>query len=181
MNVMTIDCEFAQPSGKTIQIGSCVHNSKTGELIDTFETYVDPGEPISEYITNLTSITDDNVFLAPKILEAYLMLKDFHAKHKCAVHPIVWGSGVRNDSSHIYQESGSLQPNFMGYRVIDAKTIFQSLRLHEGRGLKGGLETTCTKLGIGFEGRAHTALADAINTFRVWHHLVKKFDLAKKV
>lgn len=176
MNVLSIDCEYNQPSGKTIQIGAAVYNSITGLLIDRFETYVNPDELINPEITVLTTITDQDVANAPKIKEAFEMLEYIHAKHKCFTNPIVWGSGVRNDSLTIYQESGIIdRPNFMGYRVIDAKSIFQSVQMMSNKPVRGGLEKTCKVIGIGFEGRAHTALSDAMNTFRVWHYLVKRF------
>jgi len=189
MNVLALDCEFNQPSGKTIQIGAAVYKASSGLLVEKFETYVNPGEPInqddSNGITNivkLTGITDRDVQNAPTIQEAYLRLKALHRKHKCFRNPIVWGSGVRNDSQHIHEEAaikdaeGNLEENFMGYRVIDAKGLFQSVQIFHNGTVRGGLKNTCEELKIGFEGTAHTALADAMNTFRVWHYLTKRFQ-----
>ena len=175
MNILSLHAEYNQPSGLTIQIGAAVF-TVNGVLLEQFETYVNPGEPIAPFITKLTGITDQNVQGAPSIKEAYEMLEYIHAKHKCFKNPIVWGSGVRNDSQIIHQESGVERDNFMGYRVIDAKSIFQSTQMIQGKLVRGGLEKTCKHLGIGFEGKAHTALADAMNTFRVWHYLVKRFQ-----
>lgn len=175
MNIMSLDCEYNQNSGKTIQIGAAIY-TVNGVLIEKFETFVNPGEPINPDITTLTTITDKDVANAPTIKEAYEMLEYIHAKHKCFKNPIVWGSGVRNDSQMIHVESGVERENFMGYRVIDAKSIFQSIQMMQGKMVRGGLKKTCETLGIGFEGKAHTALADAMNTFRVWHYLVKRFQ-----
>jgi len=178
MNVFSLDCEFNQPSQKTIEIGAAAYKALTGELIETFHTYVNPGEPISQTeennIIKLTGVTDELVKDAPKILEAYLMLKEFRLKHKCFRNPIVWGSGERNDSSHLWHESGIQEENFMGYRVIDAKVLCQSQAIVQNKTIKGGLETYCNRFGIGFEGKPHGALADAINTFRIWHFMVQK-------
>lgn len=174
MNILTLDCEYNQPSGKTIGIGAAVY-TVSGLLVEKFDTFVNPGEPINPDITTLTTITDNDVKNAPSIKDAYEMLELIHAKHKCFTNPIVWGSGARNDSLAIYNESGVDRPNFMGYRVLDAKSIFQSVQMMNGKTVRGGLEKACKTLGIGFEGRPHTALADAMNTFRVWHHLVKRF------
>jgi len=182
MNILSIDCEYAQPSGKTIQIGAAVFAARTGQLIEKLETYVNPGEPISQFITDLTGITDRDVQNAPSIRDAYLMLQDLHKKHKCFKNPIVWGSGLRNDSQTIYDEAGIVGtdgerlPNFMGYRVLDVKSQFQSVQIFHNKIIRGGLEKTCKTLGIGFEGRAHTALADAVNTFRVWHFLNRQYQ-----
>lgn len=177
MNIMTLDAEYNQPSGKTIQIGAAVYNAVTGLLIEKFETFVNPGEPISEFIVELTGITDQDVYNAPNIKDAFEMLELIHAKHKCFTNPLVWGSGVRNDSFSIYNESGVTdRPNFMGFRVIDVKSIFQSVQMMSNKTVRGGLKKSCETAGIGFEGRYHTALADAMNTFRLWHFLVKRFS-----
>lgn len=173
MNILSLDCEYNQPSGKTIQIGATVY-TVNGILIERFETYVDPGEPINPEITTLTGITDGNVKGAPSIKEAYEMLEYIHSKHKCFRNPLVWGSGVRNDSQMIHTESGVERENFMGYRVIDVKSIYQSVQMFTNQTVRGGLETACKRVGIGFEGKAHTALADAMNTYRMWQYLMKK-------
>lgn len=187
MNILSIDCEYNQPSHKTIQIGAAVYAARTGLLIERLETYVNPNEPILPFITQLTGITDRDVQNAPGIQEAFLMVQALHKKHKCFRNPLVWGSGVRNDSQTIYDEAGIVDPNtgektnnFMGYRVLDVKSMFQSVQIFHNKTVRGGLKTTCETLGIGFEGTAHTALADAMNTFRVWHFLIKQFPQGYK-
>lgn len=175
MIVMALDCEFNQPSKKTIQIGAACYDVKSGRLIDRLQTFVNPGEPISQHITELTGIRDQDVSNAPNIAEAYEMLRVFHAKNRAKMNPIIWGSGASNDSSHIYLESGTTAPNFMGHRILDAKSIYQSVKMFRDESVGGGLEDACMRLKIGFEGQKHTALADAMNTFRVWHFLVSRF------
>jgi inhibitor of KinA sporulation pathway (predicted exonuclease) len=189
MKIMSIDAEYNQPSTKTIQIGAGIYDAQSGQLIEKFEVYVNPYEPISRGtpgvdprlpegvdIVALTGITDADVSGGMSIQEAYSELKRFHEKHKPFKNPLVWGSGVRNDSHHIYLESGTKEDNFMGFRVLDVKSIYQSLRIHRNEEIKGGLEKACNVAGIGFEGTKHTAFADAHNTFRLWFHLMKKFD-----
>ena len=181
MNILSLDCEYTQPNQKTIQIGAAVFKASTGLLIERMEIYVNPGEPISQYITDLTGIRDSDVVNAPNIQEAFKMLHELHKKHKCFKNPLVWGSGTRNDSQMIYDEAGLKGPegellqNFMGHRVLDVKSIYQSIQIYHNKTVRGGLSTACKSLGIGFEGTPHTALADAMNTFRVWHYLIKQF------
>lgn len=177
MNVMSLDCEYNQPSKKCIQIGAAIYDAKSGVLVDRFETYVNPGEPIEPYITELTGIRDHQVVNAPKIKEAYQLLREFKENHKVFRNPIVWGSGTRNDSQALHEESGVTEENFMGYRVIDAKSIFQSIQLLRNKQFAGSLEKICNDvLKIGFEGQAHSALSDAMNAFRVWYYLVTRFN-----
>ena len=181
MNVMVLDAEFNQPSRKCIQIGAAIYDARSADLIARFETYVDPGEMIEPFITTLTGITDRDVYGAPMIKDAYLMLKEFHAKHKCFRNPLVWGSGVRNDSSSIYEQTGLTEDNFMGFRVLDVKTIYQSMAIFENSQYAGGLKDICKKLGVEWEGQAHTALADAMMTFKVWYKLMRIMHDGKKM
>lgn len=187
MRVMSLDCEFNQPSRKTIEIGAAVFDVKSGELIEKFQTHVNPGEPITQFITELTRITDKDVQNAPQMLEAFQMLQAFHKKNKVFMNPIVWGAGSSNDSLALYNETYPTKetkeehPNFMGYRIIDAKTLYQSLRMFQNKQIKGGLKTACTEKGmnIGWDdrfGQNHGALADALNTFRIWHYMMIRFN-----
>ena len=182
MHILSLDCEYNQPSQKTIQIGAAVFKTETGEMLDSMEVYVNPYESIQPFITELTGITDEDVVTGMDIKDAFNQLRDFHAKHRCFMNILCWGSGVRNDADVIYKEAdprdeeGNRLPNFMGFRVIDAKTIYQSVQIFHGGTLRGGLESACKKVGIDFVGDAHRARNDAINTYRIYHYLMKKFQ-----
>jgi inhibitor of KinA sporulation pathway (predicted exonuclease) len=192
MIVIALDIELNQPSRKIIQIGAAAFDARSAALIDRFMVYVNPGEPISPEITRLTGITDQDVSNGLTIDEAYNSLKAFHKKHKPFRNPIVWGSGTRNDSSTIHDEYvsslcppmggiavESIPENFMGFRVIDVKSIYQSVAIFENSQYSGGLKDVMKKLGMEFEGQEHQALPDAMNTFRVWYHLMRIFHDGK--
>lgn len=186
--IMVLDCEFNQPSRKCIQIGAAIYDTRTAACYGSFETYVNPYEPITPEITELTGIKDSDVKNAPGIIDAYFMLMDFHSQGKCFRNPLVWGSGVRNDSSALFDETklamenldkklgranSDLKENFMGFRVVDAKTLFQSLMLFENLSYAGGLDASMKRLGLKFEGDKHRALTDARNTFTIWYYLTR--------
>lgn len=189
--IMVLDCEFNQPSRKCIQIGAAVYDVRSAACYGSLDLYVNPGEPITPEITDLTGITDRDVANAPNIVEAWAQLKHFHKQHKVFKNPLVWGSGVRNDSSALFDEyrdetckrvndgHGGVdivytsEENFMGFRVVDAKTLFQSLMLFENRGYAGGLADCMQRCGLKFEGDKHRALTDARNTFAIWYYLVR--------
>jgi ATP-dependent DNA helicase DinG len=58
-----------------IEIAAAVVNGP--EVVKTFQTFVDPGRPIPEFITELTSIADSDVSGAPSPEEAVEMLDEF--------------------------------------------------------------------------------------------------------
>jgi inhibitor of KinA sporulation pathway (predicted exonuclease) len=181
MNIISLDLELnqAESGPKIIEVGAAIYKAKTGELVDIFKTFVDPNEPITERITALTGIKNSDVKNAPFVTDVYLTLKEFHKKNRCFKNPIVWGSGTRNDSGILHEESRVPDDNFMGFRVIDAKTLYQSIQIFNNKKVKGGLKKACDVTGIGWDekfGPEHRALADAHNTFRIWHFLTKKFN-----
>jgi DNA polymerase III epsilon subunit-like protein len=184
---MVLDCEFNQPSKRTIQIGAVMINNK-GELLDTFETKVDPNELLSQMIVDLTRITQPMVDGAPRIFEAFTMLKEFHKRNKATRNPVVWGAGSSNDSLALYNEARgdglNDEENFMGFRINDAKGIWQAWAMANNKEIAGGLSKVLEqKLKIGWDprfGLPHDALADAWNTARAWAHMTKRLDLNTK-
>ena len=176
MKLMALDLEMNQPSGKIIQIGACVLDHRNEKIIATFNLYVNPKENLTPEIIELTGITQEKVDTEGyDIKDAYEKLKEFHKKNKCFKNPILWGSGSWSDSDCLYKQSKSIEPNFMGHRVIDTKTIYQSMMIRQGKTTKSGLVASMEKMGLGFDGRPHDALADAINTARFWLFLTKVF------
>ncbi len=69
---------------KIIEIGAV--KIKSGEIVDTFNTFVDPEEHITEQIIALTSITDDMVAGAPKEKEAVRAFLDFAGNRMLIAH-----------------------------------------------------------------------------------------------
>ncbi len=56
------------------------------DVADRFQTFVDPGRPISEFTTQLTSIGDDDVAGSPAPAEAVLKLHEFVDGRTCIAH-----------------------------------------------------------------------------------------------
>ena len=79
MKLTCLDLELNQPSGKIVQIGAVIGDTQTGAIIDRIRIYVNPGEPIAEFITELCGITQQQIDAEGVSLEeAYLQLKKFH-------------------------------------------------------------------------------------------------------
>jgi inhibitor of KinA sporulation pathway (predicted exonuclease) len=62
-----------------------------------------------------------------------------------------------------------------GRRWLDVKTIYQHWRNSKGLSVQAGLAKAMTKMGLTFQGTKHQAPDDALNTFRVYHHLMKEW------
>ncbi len=56
------------------------------DVVDTFQTFVNPGRHITEFITDLTTICDDDVADAPEPAEAVAMLHEFAGNRTCIAH-----------------------------------------------------------------------------------------------
>lgn len=175
MNVLSLDLEMNQPSGKIIQIGAVAGKIRTGEVIETFSRMVKIDEPITEFITQLTGITQEMNDNGVSLLEAYEDLRKFRRKHKCHKQTVAWGTG---DTRVLKEQVKALMPAGpdtwwdFGVRFFDTKTIFQAFMLANDIGLKAGLAKALERLGMIFIGRPHDAKDDALNTFLVFHRLI---------
>jgi inhibitor of KinA sporulation pathway (predicted exonuclease) len=120
----------------------------------------------------LTGITDQIIAEKGRPLAGvYEQLSKIHKNQGCFINPVVWGGG---DSVYLHDQSGSKEPNFFGYRIIDVKTIYQAIMVSKGLALKGGLVSSMSKMGVDFIGTPHNAYYDALNTARFYLHILKK-------
>jgi inhibitor of KinA sporulation pathway (predicted exonuclease) len=168
MNVLSVDLEMNQPSGKIIQIGACAGKIRTGEVIETFSRMVKIDEPITEFITQLTGITQEMNDAGVSLVEAYEDLRKFRRHHKCHKQTIAWGQG---DMRVLKEQVKAMLPPGpdtwwdFGIRFFDAKTIFQTLMLANDKSLKAGLAKCLETLGMVFIGNPHDGKDDSVNTF----------------
>jgi len=182
-NFCSIDLEMNQPSDKIIQIGAVIGNLKTGEILAKYSAFVDPEESIREDIIKLCAIDDELLREeGMDLFTAYEGLRDLCLEYQCSKMAIQWGQG---DVRHLllelkkngYQFNTGFQdqegePFIFGRRTFDAKQSMQEWRFKQGITLQGGLARSMTKLGLEFEGRKHTADADAYNTWVIYRKLL---------
>mgnify|MGYP001580419837 CR=1 FL=1 len=173
MNFISLDLEMNQPSGRIIQIGAVVCNPLSGDILEEFNRYIllPAGEQLSEFITNLTGITDATLLQAVPLTKAYEDLVQLHTRHNCYRNPITWGGG---DSAVLRTQLGLDDEKFLfGRRWWDMKTVFQMYCLKHDIKLQAGLAKALTRVGLQFNGRKHDGLADAKNTARMAHFLLR--------
>lgn len=145
-----------------IEIGAC--KVKNGEIIDEFSTYVNPLKPISEFTTNLTSITNDDVRNAPTIKEVLPKFKEFIKGCILVAHNATF------DNSHIYSNLRRLGMYDGKIPTIDT---LQLARVRYNTKLKKfGLEDVCKAFGVDLS-QHHRAVHDAQATTQFFIKMIK--------
>lgn len=175
MKILSLDLELNQdPTGpKIIEVGACIGDTQTGEILDQYSAFVNPHQKLLEFIITLTSITQAEVDVAGSIEDAYLGMVAMANKHDCSRMPIVWGMG---DGFALRRELPEHCPWSFGRRELDVKAVFQTYQMAREEKIQAGLAKAMTKLGLSFKGRKHRAVDDAINTFIIFHALLKKLQ-----
>lgn len=172
-NFYALDLELNQPSGKIIQVGIAIGNMTEG-VIERRAWYLDPVEPIDEFITQLTGIEQHNID-TESVTYATLAqeLGDAITQHKCVTNPVQWGHGDGNALRNEFRLQG-IQFKHMGHRDIDVKQVYSYLAIAQGKNPKGGLATALGRNKLHFQGTHHQAHWDAHNTLRLYLHLLRR-------
>ena len=172
---LALDLELAQPSGKIIQVGIAI-----GRADDRFENYItkkwyiDPNEPISDFIIGLTGITDADIRANAVSHETVAReLSELIKEHNCFVNPVTWGGG---DSVELLAEFSNRCVDFphFGRRWIDVKTFYTLLMFAKNKKPSGGLASAMGAFKLQFKGTAHRADVDAANTLALFFKLIDR-------
>ena len=176
-NFMTLDLEMNQPSGKIIQIGAVIGNLASGKIIAEYLCHIKVHEMISDYIHNLTGISQEDVKHGITLDQAYRSLSQLHKRYECFCNPITWGGG---DSLELRNQLGwpTDKMFLFGRRWIDAKTLFISLRFARGQHHQAGLARALRKFNMEFQGKKHCAVDDARNTFLIYRRMLQELKEA---
>lgn len=172
-NFFALDLELNQPSGKIIQVGIAIGNLTDG-IIERRAWYLDPVEPLDEFITQLTGIQQDDIdreSVSYATLEKEL--REVIEQYKCVPNPVQWGHGDGNALRKEFQFQ-SVECKCLGRRDIDVKQIHSFLAIGRGKSPKGGLASSMGHYKLPFEGTAHRAHWDAHNTLRLYFHLLQR-------
>ena len=171
---LDLELNQAETGAKIIQIGAVVGNIHTGEILEKLSVFINPHEALTPYIIELTGIKQADVDAGVTLLEGYNQLKDMHKRYGSMINCITWGGG---DTTELLTQIKSENPEFddwaFGRRWIDTKTMYVCWRLANGHPMQGGLKTACRKLGVKFQGPAHRADLDALNTFFAFKKLLE--------
>lgn len=178
INYFSLDLELNNKNDGTtpriIEIGVAFGSSVRPEEITRYNWYLDPEEKITDFISNLTGITDEIIKeKSVPLSQVAEELGELLNKEKPFVNPITWGG---NDAAELLQEfrDGGIDFPFFGRRILDVKTLFVYLEQVNGRSPSGGLRSAMGKYKCPFIGTPHRADQDAYNTLRFYFALVNR-------
>lgn len=171
MNIVVLDLEMNQPSGRIIQIGALEMNTKANPAYprNTFRVHVLPDEPLNQEIVTLTRITETT--LAEHGIGIRQALRAFWGWIP-GKNLMAWGS----DCKHLIKLSEELGVEVpKGLVLFDLKPLAALVRSGLPGKTQGGLFKTMEALGLEFDGQQHDALSDAYNTALLAFHIISSF------
>lgn len=155
---------FSFRTEKITEVG--IMKIKNGEVIDSFETFVNPEKPIPYRVVEVTNITDDMVKDAPKIEEVFPKILEFVGDSVLVAHNADFDIGFLK---HNAAELGYKLENTYIDTLRLAKDLFPDFKKYK-------LGLIAEKLGIKVE-VAHRALDDVDTTVKVFNIMI---DMLKK-
>ena len=172
---LALDLELNQPSGRIIQVGVAIGSAadRRDQYI-TKKWYINPNEPLDEFIIGLTGITPNDISTYCVSHETVAReLGELIREHKTFVNPVTWGGG---DSSELLAEFCKNHADFphFGRRWIDVKTWYTLHMLCRGKNPTGGLASAMGQYKLQFRGRAHQADIDAENTLALFFKILER-------
>jgi len=196
MNFIALDLELEQPRSrretpdskldleKIIQVGWCVFNVNSDSTISILleqQFHVNIGVPLSKFIKKLTGIKDSDIASGTDLKHIHKELIKDVEKFKTNRAIRQWGGGdmqalqteLENETVWTHQEWAKYKWG-LGRSGYNVKHLFQSYAIANNIKHSGGLKKSLHKMGLKFEGKAHNALTDAINTARIYGVLHNK-------
>ena len=147
--------------GQIIEIGAA-WVTLDGEVTDTFEIFVQAENPITDFCTELTGITQSDVSSGLPYPEAMEALSAFAAKHPGET----WGSWGNADINSLNFDCAhhGVESPLKGWTHRNLKKEWAKARRIKRVGMKKALEIA----GIELEGPHHRALADVLNIAKLY-------------
>ena len=134
------------------------------EILDTFNTFVDPGMPIPEENTRLTGIRDIDVQGAPKPAEAMRMFLDFCGDTPLIAHNADFDTGFMSDACH--QAGIPFEPVYLDTLPM-AQFLLPDLKRHK-------LDMVSNRLSLP-DFNHHRASDDAMVVARIMERFIPMF------
>lgn len=157
---------------KIIQVGVAVGSNL--DNIKTYSWYLNPEEPITPFITQLTGITDEIIKTQSVSHNTVAQeLGDLIKVNNCFPNPVTWGQGDATELKDEFNQRNIDFP-FFGRRIIDVKTFYVFNQIVNGKSPSGGLRKSMISYGLDFIGESHRADVDAMNTLRFFFYFLER-------
>lgn len=164
MNYVIVDIETTGGSPKASKITEIALYKHNGtEIIDEYETLIDPEIPIPEFITRLTGISDAMVENSPKFFEVAKNIVEFTKDCVFVAHNVTFDYGMLR---HEFKTLG------FDFRLPHLCTVRTSRVVFPGKE-SYSLGKLTRSLGIELSGR-HRAGGDALATAKLFTMLIEK-------
>lgn len=153
MQYAITDIETSGRSNKITDIGIVVYDDELGEVVETYESLVNPECPIDPFVQGMTGITNDMVADAPRFFE---IAKEVH---RITENRVFIAHNVGFDYNIIRSEFKDLGGSFNRKKLCTirlSRTILPGMKSY-------GLGNLCRELGIENHAR-HRAMGDAMAT-----------------
>lgn len=138
---------------------------RQGEVMGTFQSLIDPGEPVPAFIRLLTGISDDMLLAAPAIEQVLPNFLEFLGGSVVVAH------NARFDVGFLDAALTRLDYPRIGNRVVDTAALAR--RILSGEVHNNKLETLAHHLRCAHK-PCHRAYADVLATTDVLHHLIER-------
>jgi hypothetical protein len=133
---------------KIIEVGVAFGSPVRPEEITRYNWYLDPQEPITPFITQLTGITDE--IIKEKAVSHETVAEELGAliqTWQCFPNPVVWGGGDAEELKTEFRERNIKFP-FFGRRIFDVKTLCVFQQMVQGKSPGGGLRKCMNSYGL---------------------------------
>lgn len=146
-----------------IEIGA-VKVNKEGQIVDTFTTLVKPSQPVSDFIQNLTGISNDMLEDAPSIYVALPRFANFAGDEILVGHNVTFDIAFIQQKAKIYKDMKFLNP-YVDTLSLTRK-VYPNLKSYKLQDLikEFDLKTFA----------AHRALADVVATQQLYELLKRR-------
>ena len=138
---------------------------RRGEIIGTFQSLIDPGEPVPAFVRLLTGISDDMLLAAPAIEQVLPNFLEFVGGSVVVAH------NARFDVGFLDAALTRLDYPRIGNRVVD--TVALARRILSGEVRNNKLDTLANHLRCPHK-PCHRAYADVLATTDVLHQLIER-------
>ena len=167
---------------KIIEIGYTIFDPRKKKIDKTASIIVNPNEALNPDIIELTGITQEMVDVGVTLQEAYAQMVADINDYQCTRHSVEWGT----DAIWLRDQLGIAKRDYVfRERSYDVKSLYQMYMSMKPQGkVHAGLGKALAAVNLGWEdtcGKPHRAVADSLNTVRMYLHLVEKMVMFDRV